>query len=384
MSGQTIAPRILLVGATGFVGGTVLHRLIAGPDALPVGHTVGVLLRGENRALKLKEAYGNRVHPILISSLDDTATVERIASQHDIVINASTGFHESAVAMVRGLSKRHQDDGSNHQPWMIHISGCSNVADAPLSGESHPDRWFNDSDPLSIYEFEKTENETRPYLQRTIELAVLDTGEETGVKTISLQPPNIVGQGSGLFSISPSNTPLLFRFILEKGYGFQLGDGTGSIGFVHVDDLADLYLLLVKRILEGQDEDLPHGRRGIIFPCAESGPVKWTDMLLGCLEAAFKRGLLPKEGGPQAKEVRKIEVDDFLDYMLAGAEATSLSRFVAGVYAAHCNSIGTVAKQLGWKQTHGLEWLQNDYDHELTAILEGKRQAHMTSIIAEG
>lgn len=350
----------------------MLHRLIAGPDALPSEHTVTLLVRGEDRVNKLKQAYGDRVQPILFNTLDDTAAIEEVASQHDLIINAGTGFHTAgAVAMIRGLSKRRQDNG--YQPWMIHTSGCSNVGDAPLSGQSHPDRWFDDADALNIYEFEKAEDAIRPYAQRTTALAVIDAGEETNVKTISLQPPNIVGEGSGLFGTSPSITQVFVRYVLEQGYGFQLGDGSGQLGFVHVEDLADLYVLLVRRIVEGRGEELPHGKQGIIFPCV--GMTTWVDMSWGCLEAAFKKGLLPKEGGPQKKEVRKIDLDELV--------AAGVPRQIAVYFSAHCNTVGTVAKQLGWKHAHGFDAEQEDYETELTAVLDGRRQTHLVALVAE-
>lgn len=335
--------------------------------------------------MRLKETYGNRVQPSLFNNLDDTDAVEEIASQHDIVINAGTGFHAaSAVAMVRGLSKRRRQESrsAGQQPWMIHTSGTSNISDSPLTGDSHPDRWFDDADPLKTYEFEKHEEARSPYAQRTTELAVLDTGEETGVKTMSLQLPGILGEGRGLFSTNPEVIQLLMRYVLEHGYGFQLGDGTGQIGIVQVDDVANLYVLLVKRIMDGRDRELPHGRTGIIFPCA--GVAKWVDMSWGCVEAAFKRGVLPKEGGPQAKEVRKIELDELAASLSEGSEASPLIRQIASKFAAHWNAVGTTAKQLGWKQIHGLEALQSDYEEELTAMLEGRRQSHLTAMTAEG
>lgn len=376
MPTQQLVSRILLVGATGYIGGTVLHRLLTGPDALSSLYSITVLVRGEDRAAKLKQVYGDRIQPVLFKNLDDTETVENIAGQHDLIINAGTGFHlSSAVAMVRGLARGCRD--RSQQPWLIHTAGSSNTCDTPLTGESHPERWFDDADPITAYEFEKVEDERMPYPQRTTELAVLDAGEETGVNVISLQIGNIIGQGSGLFSNSPGVTPTLMRFVLEKGYGFQLGDGTGHLGFVHVDDLADLYVLLSQRILRAEDEPLPRGRSGIIFPCV--GMVKFTDISWGCVEAAWSKGVLPKDGGPQTKEVRKIELDEIAPFLGEGP----LLRYVASLFAAHWNTIGTTAKKLGWKPVHSFERLQNDYDAELVAVMEGKRQSHLDLVTAQ-
>ncbi|KAJ4422367.1 hypothetical protein N0V82_003021 [Gnomoniopsis sp. IMI 355080] len=376
MSSHHPATRILLVGATGYVGGTVLHRLLTGPNALSKICSITVLVRGEDRATKLGQVYGDRIVTTLFKNLDDTDIVEDIASQHDLIINAGTGFHlSSAVAMVRGLSRRHRDHGQ--QQWLIHTAGTSNCCDSPYSGESYPERWFDDADSLTTYEFEKAEDKRVPYPQRTTELAVLDAGEETGVNVISLQIGAIIGEGGGLFSTSPSLVSILMRLVLEKGCGFQFGDGTGQIGFVHVIDLADLYVLLCQRLLRTEDGDLPRGRSGIIFPCV--GMIKFMDISRGCVEAAWKRGVLPKDGGPQTKDIRKIDMEEFVSFLGEGP----IIRHVASTFAAHWNTIGTIAKGLGWQPAHSFEAMQKEYDTELVAVLQGKRQCHLHSILAQ-
>jgi nucleoside-diphosphate-sugar epimerase len=198
------APRILLTGATGYVGGTVLHRLIACAAAEMKGLQVSVMVRGDGaagdkRIEELKKAYGDRISCIRFTGLDDIDTIRDIASQHDIVINAGTGFHPaSAEALVRGLAKCQNRDPSV-SPWIIHTSGCSNISDRPLTQQSFPDREWEDAKADVVYEFEAKENAREWYPQRAAELAVLDAGEETGVGAVSIQAPCIFGTGEGLF-----------------------------------------------------------------------------------------------------------------------------------------------------------------------------------------
>lgn len=87
------------------------------------------------------------------------------------------------------------------------------------------------------------------------------------------------------------------NYVLKTGHGCQIHDGSGQFGYVHVGDLADVYILLLGRILRGEDAVLPHGRAGLIFPCV--GMLKWTDMAWGCVEAAVRRGLLRTKGSQQ-------------------------------------------------------------------------------------
>ena len=127
MSTPSPAPKILLTGATGYVGGTVLHRLLnhpsftsspaaSNPITLPVRRGAG----GDDRIAKLTAAYGDaRVKPVAITSLDDVDAMQALAAQHDIVVNAGTGFHPpSAEALMNYLYA--PEKPSNIQ-WFVYM-----------------------------------------------------------------------------------------------------------------------------------------------------------------------------------------------------------------------------------------------------------------------
>lgn len=383
MASSISTTRILLLGATGYVGGSVLHHLLGSTHPLLSKVPVTVLIRGSDRAAKLQQVYGDRVSPVLFDDLDNINLITELASQHDIVINAGTGFHPaSAEAIVRALAKRQQDasGGEARRPWVIHTSGCSNISDDPIGGDDQRDRWFKDADPLVIYEHEKAADAREPYLQRTTELAVLDAGEETGVGAVVLQIPYIFGEGSGLFNNMGLMVAVMMRFVLDKGYGFRLGDGSGCIGLVHVGDLAELYVLLVQRILEDGGKDLPSGKDGIIFPCV--GMVMYTDFAQGCIDATFRKGILPKPDGPQSKEIRTVDVDDVAPYFGGG----ELGRHIAKIcWGGHWNTIATTAAKLGWLPSHFKEDFLSDshFDFELEAMLAGKRLINLAKVVGQ-
>ena len=384
MADSTSTPRILLLGATGYVGGSVLHHLLEAPHPLLSKVSITVLVRGSDRAAKLRHVYGVRVSPVLFNDLNDVDLIADLASQHDIVVNAGTGFHPtSAEAIVRALSKRQPQavsGGEARKPWVVHTSGCSNISDDPLAGDDRRDRWFNDADPLAIYEHQKAADARAPYLQRTTELAVLDAGEETGVSAIVLQIPLIYGEGRGLFNTVGAMVPTMIKYVLDTGFGAKLGDGSGCIGVVHIDDLAELYVLIVQRILEDGGKALPSGKGGTIFPCV--GIVLLADIAQGCVDAAFRKGVLPKPDGPQVREVREVSVDDLAPY-LGGGE---LGRHIAQIgWGGHWNTIGTKAVQLGWRPAHPRDdfLLDDHFDFELEAMLAGKRVINLDKVIGQ-
>src|SRR5689334_13797973 len=128
------SPKILLTGATGFIGGTILTQLLTSSSPELEKPKITCLLRGNDRAAKLTEKYGDRVHPVIYQGLDDLSTTVDIASQHDIVINTTDGYHAaSAQALVRGLAQRKKETG--RPVWMIHTSGTSNLSDRPITGK---------------------------------------------------------------------------------------------------------------------------------------------------------------------------------------------------------------------------------------------------------
>ena len=148
------------------------------------------------RVAKLNTVYGKRVNPMLYKDLDDIERTIEIASQHDIIINTTLGYHPaSAAALVHGLAKRKQQTGRD--VYLVHTSGTSNLADQPITKaytESDPERVFDDSKD-DVYGYEKKRNEQQPYGQRTSELGVIDAGLETGVKTLVIMSPTIYGIG---------------------------------------------------------------------------------------------------------------------------------------------------------------------------------------------
>ncbi|KAJ3552697.1 hypothetical protein NPX13_g11053 [Xylaria arbuscula] len=241
MSSPTSSPRVLLTGATGFIGGSVLTQLLDSTSPSLRSAPITCLIRGADRAAKLKATYGERVNPVLYSKihflpsfpsieffdeyahlshnirvsgtlsvansedkrnqdLDDVETATALAAQHDVVISTTIGYHiASARALQEGLAQRKRTHPGS-EPWFIHTSGTSNVGSRPVSGA-----WLDDESPGGgtfddvaddVYGYEAKRNAKQPYIQRTTELAVVDAGLELDVRTqrtSQSQVPQTVG-----------------------------------------------------------------------------------------------------------------------------------------------------------------------------------------------
>lgn len=59
---------------------------------------------------------------------------------------------------------------------------------------------------------------------------------------------------------------------------------------VHISDLSDYYVLMLRKILQG--EKLPSGENGYYFSVAHE--VGWWDVAQGLADALHARGLVPK------------------------------------------------------------------------------------------
>ncbi|GAB1317174.1 3beta-hydroxysteroid-dehydrogenase/ decarboxylase isoform 1 [Madurella fahalii] len=357
-------PKILLTGATGYIGGTILSTLLS-PPSLPTPFPITCLLRGPARAATLTAAYGARIQPALHADLDDLATTTALAAQHDVIIHTTVGYHPaSAAALVRGLAQRRAATGRD--VWMVHTSGTSNLADRPFSvagGRGVVRREFDDARD-DVYALEKELERAGPYAQRETELGVVELGEELGVKTVVVMSPTIFGIGTGLFNRLSIQVPAYVKAALAYGRGVVVGDGEGVWDHVHVEDLAELYKLLVVEILERGGEHLPTGRKGIIF--STNGRHTWMEVAQGVAEA------LCEEGKIADKAVERIGLAEGAKLFGQHMGAEEEQRVELGL-SSNSRTVSSVARKLGWAPTKGVEWWRKGFREDVKAVL-GQRE----------
>ncbi|KAM7213981.1 hypothetical protein V8F06_010615 [Rhypophila decipiens] len=372
---------ILLTGATGYVGGTVLDHLLKSEVPSIKNLSFDLLVRTQAAADKLRSVLGDRVNPIpWPGGLAGTESITKIASNYDLVINVGSGFVPSgSQAFVSGLAQRAASNPGGPTPWLLNIAGCTNLGDKPLTQTSHPDREFDDADGNAVYEWLRSADEREPYPQRTTEVGVLTAAEVTdgAVHAVSLNTPLIFGAGTGLFNRQGIIIPTLMRYVVTHGYGFKLNE-TANFDWVHVEDLADLYVLLVKTILEREDRGvgyIPSNKNGIIFPAVAR--VLQTEIMQRCLDAAFDAGVLPRENTTKDKEIRLVGLKEIADEITFG-----LMDMAEQGWAGNKAQKGTVAKKLlGWSPTRLEEAWRKDFVDELEALRDGKRGVTMESCI---
>ncbi|HVH13646.1 MAG TPA: NAD-dependent epimerase/dehydratase family protein [Longimicrobium sp.] len=202
--------RVFMTGATGYVGSAVAEALRA------AGHDVVGLARSDEAARQLESAG----HGVLRGSLRDTDVLARGAREADATIHAAaTGGADQAEVDTAAVDVMLDALAGSGRPfiytsgvWVLGATG-DRVADedAPL-----------DPTPLVAWRVE---------VERTVVKAA-----SRGISSVVLRPGVVYGRGGG----TPGGLVATGR---KKGIVRYVGDGSQRWPLVHVDDLAELYVL---------------------------------------------------------------------------------------------------------------------------------------------
>jgi nucleoside-diphosphate-sugar epimerase len=206
---------VFLTGATGYIGSAVADRLRA------AGHSVTALTRSEASSAKLKTA---GVTPIR-GDFSDPSSVGSAAAQADGAISMATTYDPSidgpAIDAILNAFA-----GSN-KPF-IYTSGIwshGNTGDTVVDENSPPN-------PAALVAW-----------RQAVEERVI-AGARRGIRTIVIRPAIVYGRGGGI----PAG---LVESARKEGAAQYVGSGENRWPFVHVDDLADLYLLALEKAPPG-------------------------------------------------------------------------------------------------------------------------------------
>ncbi|SFB57435.1 Nucleoside-diphosphate-sugar epimerase [Amycolatopsis marina] len=211
--------RVFVTGATGYIGGTIADRL------LRAGHEVVGLARAPDKAQELERLGATAT----LGRLEDHDLLVDQALAADAVINAADSDHRGAVeALVAGLA------GSGKP--LLHTSGSS-IVGTDSRGEASDEVFANDILGKDSTWRPADDKQARVAIDRYV-LAAADRG----VRTVVLCNTMIYGHGRGIGRDSVQ-IPALVRQARKSGTVRRVGTGDNLWSNVHVDDMADLYLL---------------------------------------------------------------------------------------------------------------------------------------------
>lgn len=199
---------MLLTGATGYIGSSVLTALIAR------GHDVTAPVRSEDKAAGVRERGGDALvvdlgdRARLVPLLRDADGVIHLASDGDDPEGFDRGFAEAAIEALAGSGT----------PY-VHTGGCWVYGAGGSIAET------DGFDPPALTAW-------RP--------GVIALLEQADLPTTVIHPGIVYGHGQGLVTMATDGAKD------DDGRIRLVGDGSQHWTTVHVDDLADLYVAVLE------------------------------------------------------------------------------------------------------------------------------------------
>lgn len=216
--------KVLVTGATGYIGGSVAERLNAS------GHQVVGLVRSAESIPLLTD----RGIESVLGTLDDQEIITKAAQGADAVIHAASADHAGSVLTLIAALER---SGKT----LICTTGSGIAADS-AAGEYSASVALTEDSYFEPVPFRRP----RVAMNRLVREAAIDKG----IRSIVICPSMIYGKGRGLQPNS-DQLPKIIALSKQVGAGVYFGKGLNRYSNVHIDDLADLYLLALEKALGG-------------------------------------------------------------------------------------------------------------------------------------
>ncbi|WP_437284571.1 NAD-dependent epimerase/dehydratase family protein [Sorangium sp. So ce406] len=259
--------RILITGATGYIGSRVARRLHA------KGHAVLAAVRDEASAGRLRDM-GVPAEP-LRASLDDVDVLSEAARSADAAVHLAFemrgGDLRAAVAQERRVAQALADALAGTGKCLIGTTATGvvgNTGPAPVD-EDHP-----------------SEPGHGAAVRREVEGDYLAAAQR-GIRSAVVRPA-ILTHSDAPHAVAPR----LVAAARQQGAAHHIGQGENQVTSVHVDDLAELYVLAL--------EKAPPGRiyNGAGANVATGDVARWTGRALNVPVASASREQAAALWGP--------------------------------------------------------------------------------------
>jgi len=202
---------VLVLGATGFVGGAVARHFVRN------GYRVSGLARSDVKAAQLADA---GIDPVQGDIETDLSAILAAARAADAVVYAAQIAPPAEQQAVLGLLDALTGSGKS----FLFLSG-SGVLYQRTNGAWSADSFAEDDaftpEPLAVARVE-TEQRVRAAARQ-------------GVRAMVVRPPLIWGPGDH------GHVSMVYRSVSVTGAACYVGDGLATYSNVHIDDIADLF-----------------------------------------------------------------------------------------------------------------------------------------------
>ncbi|CRG83248.1 Dynein heavy chain 5, axonemal [Talaromyces islandicus] len=303
-------PQVFLTGASGYIGGDILHNLRSTRPA----YQLSLLVREAGKASRLAQAYPDI--RIVIGDLDSTSLIEEEASHADVIVHAASSSHiKSVEAIARGIARR----SASKPSYWIQVSGASVLSIKDIvSGTYGQGTGYVYSDVDGADEFREIISQNKD--RRVVDNFLLNL---TGPRTALIFPPIIYGEGRGLIKQRSVQVPELARVAIQTKTAVQVGKGESTWSNVHVRDVSDIFVSLVDKAIENAASEDLWNKNGLYF--TGSSMLDFAGISKKIAEAAFELNLVDS---PSVKEIDHSEANELSPHgaVLWGTNAKQLSQ----------------------------------------------------------
>ncbi|KAJ3516694.1 hypothetical protein NLJ89_g966 [Agrocybe chaxingu] len=326
--------QIFFTGATGYIGGSLLTRLLRHKNA--ASFHIAVLVRSEDKAKKL-QPFG--VDTIIGSYTDkDLTFLTNASAKADIVFSLVDADNlPPSKAILDGLKMKYEASGK--PPVLIHTSGTGFVMSSDIQGVPDDDVSFSDLDVEKLAAIPQTA------LHQHVDVPIFEADKAGYVRAYIVTPGTVFGYPMGPFvdigiqNLHSISLPFLIEAAIRRKQGGYFGQGLNKWPLVDVEDTADLYLLLFDAI-QGDPQGVPSG-----YYFAENGEYTAIELATAISEALVDLGV------GNTREPSPFTIEE---------EASKVFEPVRQYFGTNCHPRADRARALGWKPKAGkTEFLQN-------------------------
>ncbi|KAJ9142995.1 NAD(P)-binding protein [Pleurostoma richardsiae] len=342
--------RILLTGASGYLGGDLLARL--GGAGLPSHEKLFALVRNDGQAEAVKK-YG--AEPITFDTRDELAVRQNVVDNKITIVYFLIDSLSclSQKHFIKALAEVKQVTGKDVH--FLHTSGAkifSSHAGAPT------ERPLLDTDP-KLFDIQKAQKPTVARVPEAIDTncQVIELSDKFGVRSYVFVPCIVYGKGAGFGNPISIQTVAIFKAGRGAQRVYKVDTGRPTWPVCHVSDNSTLFIEILRAILAGRNPG--YGKKG--YYLAASGSVAWDDIYNAMAVAMATRNLI--------SDSEVVPADDKALERMSKALGCPKD-FVALQLGGLCTFTAEHGKELGWNPQFAPEHIIEAADEEVEVIMQ--------------
>ncbi|UZJ53856.1 hypothetical protein CBS101457_003176 [Exobasidium rhododendri] len=250
---------ILFLGATGFVGGHVLHQLLASPSSSLKEFVIPVASSSKKNIVQRwideiqKGGEGKSKIEVEIPIIDRSSAshwyseVKKLSARVDCCVQLATSDDlQLTNAINEGLSEGKKNN--NKKGILVHASGAQ-VLESRVHGEHSETPNYDDTSIESIASIP----DSAPH--REIDLSIEKAFRSKQICGAIVSPVLVWGKGAGPERSTSIMVPDMVKKSLHNGRATYTGKGTNSWPAVHIEDCSDLIVEIIRKYLATPSAD---------------------------------------------------------------------------------------------------------------------------------